>query len=358
MNVPSGFDSRVSLSGEPEREIRPAVALGQTRLGPQFRYDLRAPRLEELDRFIVEKPVRDWSVVTWKDVGKPVRVENYASGKRRWEEQNGDTMPVKTSWEMFNRSFHSWFVKDGPQAQREAMQRLAKSLTSFRLQELASVFQELEQVTLWNLAHRVTDTIWDPRGKRALFRGLDVTKPRILFLGAAEGYEAMQLYAMYPGGEAVMVDYDAFCRDHRFGEFPEDYPFLGYHPETGSPRAWYKRQMRLTYLVEDIRKLPFGREFDIVLSVGLLEHFPDEYKPECIEWHRKFLRPGGYAILTTPRLGWRTKLFYHVMAEAMNYTYRELMTIDQMGLYLYENGFNILRHGFIKTHNGIVAKPR
>lgn len=34
------------------------------------------------------------------------------------------------------------------------------------------------------------------------------------------------------------------------------------------------------------------------------------------------------------------------------------MTVEQMGLYLYENGFNILRHGWIKTHNGIVAQPR
>ncbi|MDT2192819.1 hypothetical protein [Paenibacillus larvae] len=42
----------------------------------------------------------------------------------------------------------------------------------------------------------------------------------------------------------------------------------------------------------------------------------------------------------------------------MNHTYRELMDIRQMGLYVYENGFDILRHGFIKVHNGIVARPR
>jgi hypothetical protein len=42
----------------------------------------------------------------------------------------------------------------------------------------------------------------------------------------------------------------------------------------------------------------------------------------------------------------------------MNYTYRELMTVQQMGLYVYENGFDILRHGIIKAHNGIVARPR
>jgi hypothetical protein len=46
------------------------------------------------------------------------------------------------------------------------------------------------------------------------------------------------------------------------------------------------------------------------------------------------------------------------MEDVMNHTYRELMTVPQMGLYVYENGFDILRHGIIKAHNGIIARPR
>lgn len=347
-------ESPVHIVTTPE----PAVELGQTRLGPHFRYDLRAPDPALLDRFIVENPVYDWSQLSWKDVGRPFRVENYANGRRVWEEQNGDTMPVKTAWEHFNRSFHSWFMKDVPAEQSRVLRDLARKLTGLKWSDIAAVWEDLQQVAVWNFAHRLSDSIWDPRGKRALFRGLDVEKPRILFLGAAEGYEAMQLLAMYPGGEAVLVDYDEFCMTHRFGEFPDDYPFLGVNPRTGAPRAWHKSEMNITYIVDDIRNLPFGREFDIVISVGLLEHFPDEYKPECLDWHRRFLKPGGYAIVTTPRLSWKSRLFYHVMAEAMNYTYRELMTVQQMGLYLYENGFDILRHGYIKAHNGIIARPR
>jgi hypothetical protein len=38
------------------------------------------------------------------------------------------------------------------------------------------------------------------------------------------------------------------------------------------------------------------------------------------------------------------------MADVMNHTYRELMNIQQMGFY--EVGFDIVRHGFIKAHNG------
>jgi hypothetical protein len=281
-----------------------------------------------------------------------------SEGRRLWEEQNGDSMPVQTSWEMFNRSFHALFIKRPVEERARLLKEMLRSFTTFRWGQLKAFAEELMQLSLWNYVHRVQDAIWDPRGKRALFRHLDVNKPRILFLGAADGYEAMQLYAMYPHGEVVLVDYDDFCRTDRFGKFPEAYPFLGVNPATGGYRVWHKNDMNISFIVDDIRNLPFGKEFDIVLSVGLIEHFPDEYKPEAIDFHRRFLKPGGYAILTTPRMQWRSKLFYHVMADAMNYTYRELMTVEQMGLYLYENGFDILRHGIIKAHNGVIARPR
>lgn len=329
-----------------------------TELKPRYKVDLRNPRNEEWERFIDLGYVRDWSLLSWKDVGKPYRVENYANAKLEWEKEHGQTLPVKMSWEMFNKSFHEWFEKDVPTELSETGKSFWRAMAKFDFQEVKTALSDYIQLSVWNYAHRISDGIWDPRGKRALFQGLDVEKPRILFLGAAEGYEGMQLYSMYPGGEVVLVDYDEYCKTHRFGDFPESYPFLGYNPETGSPRVWYKNQMKIEYIVDDIRNLNFGPEFDIVISVGLLEHFPDEMKPEVLEWHRKFLKPSGYVIMTTPRHHVKTRLFYTIMEEVMNHTYRELMTVTQMGLYLYENGFDILRHGTIKVHNGIVAKVR
>ncbi|TJY40859.1 class I SAM-dependent methyltransferase [Cohnella pontilimi] len=333
------------------------VELGTTRLTPNYRIDLRNPGNEQLDRFINANLVSDWSQLTWKTVGKPYEVKTMAKSKQEWEQQNGH-MSVKTSWEFFNRSFHEWFVKDVPEELSEAKKKLYKHLARFQVHEVKEALGETARLSLWNYAHRIQDGIWDPRGKRALFQGLDIRKPRILFLGAAEGYEAMQLHAMYPEGEVVMVDYDDFCRTDRFGHFPDSYPFLGANPATGQSQVWHKSQMNIHYLVDDIRNLPFGKEFDIVLSVGLLEHFPDEFKPEVMDWHRKFLKPGGYAVMTTPRVQLRSRLFYTIMADVMNHTYRELMDVRQMGLYVYESGFDILRHGYIKVHNGIVAKPR
>lgn len=329
-----------------------------TRLTPHYRIDLRNAYNLQPDRFLNANIVRDWSLLSWKEVGKPYRVENMSKSRTAWEKEQGKSMPAHTSWEFFNRSFHEWFEKDIPAAKSEAAKSFWKHMSRFNLKEVRYALKDWLMIHLWNYAHRIQDGIWDPRGKRALFQGLDLDKPRILFLGAAEGYEAMQLQAMYPGGECVLVDYDEFCKTTRFGDFPETYPFLGTDSSTGQPKVWYKSEMNLHYLVEDIRNLSFGKEFDLIISVGLLEHFPDEYKPEVMDWHRKFLKPGGYAILTTPRNQLRSRIFYRVMEDVMNHTYRELMDIRQMGLYVYENGFDILRHGFIKVHNGIVARPR
>lgn len=333
------------------------MELETTWLTPSYRVDLRNAHNQNLDRFMNANIVSDWSQLTWKEAGKPYEVRTVAKPKREWEREHGE-MSVKTSWQFFNRSFHEWFVKDVPGELTESKKRLKRHLSRFQLKDVQEALGETIRLSFWNYAHRVEDGIWDPRGKRALFEGLDVRNPRILFLGAAEGYEAMQLAAMYPGGETVMVDYDDFCRTDRFGLFPEQYPFLGTDPVTGQPKVWHKDQMNIHYVVEDIRSLQYGKEFDIVISVGLLEHFPDEYKHEVMDWHRKFLKPGGYVIMTTPRHQLKSRLFYMIMADVMNHTYRELMDIRQMGLYVYEGGFDILRHGFIKAHNGILAKPR
>ena len=300
----------------------------------------------------------DWSKVRWRDVGRPFKVENYSSVRRDWERSHGEEMPVRDQWRYFNRYFHELFVTDIPAKQKEVRQDFWDALTHVNRAEIAEAFGEFLQIQVWNKIHRKEDAVWDPRGKRALFEGLNVERPNILFLGAADGYEAMQLMAMYPGGHAVLVDYDDFCEEERFGKFPEAYPFLGHDPATGGHKVYYREDFDITFEVKDIRDLDYAPEFDIVLSVGLIEHFPDEHKPHCTEFHRRFLKPGGYAVVTTPRNQLRSRLYYRVMGELVNFGYRELMTCEQMGLYMYENGFDILRSGVIKAHNGLIAKAR
>lgn len=341
-----------------EVERNTITEFSETELTPSFRMDLREYNEKEYNKFVKLNTVSDWSQLSWSQIGKPYEVTSFAREKKEWEKENQQDLPAHTSWTMFNRSFHEWFVKDVPAEIDQKKKAFFNSLTRFKPTETKAALGDFVRIQLWNYAHRVEDGIWDPRGKRALFEGLDVQKPRILFLGAAEGYEAMQLSAMYPGGETVFVDYDPYCKDTRFAEFPESYPFLGVNQSTGGKKVYRKSDFEIQYIVDDIRNLTFGQEFDIVLSVGMLEHFPDSHKAEVVEWHRKFLKPGGYIVLTTPRVQLKSKLYYEIMADVMNHTYRELMSIEQMGLYLYDNGLDILRSGYIKVHNGIVAKAK
>lgn len=332
--------------------------LEKTYLTPSYRVELRNAHNQNLDQFINANLVNDWSQLSWQDIKRPYEVKSVAKSKAAWEKEHNEKMSVKTSWEFFNRSFHEWFVKDVPAELSDKKKALTDNFKQFQFNEVKETVGELVRLRLWNYVHRIEDGIWDPRGKRALFQGLHVQKPKILFLGAAEGYEAMQLAAMYPGAEVVLVDYDEYCKTHRFNEFPESYPFLGENMATGGPKVWYKNEFNIEYVVEDIRNLTYGPEFDIVLSVGLLEHVPDEHKDEVLEMHRRFVKPNGYVIMTTPRDQIKSRIYYKIMADVMNHTYRELMTIQQMGLYMYESGLDIVRHGYIKAHNGIIAKVR
>ena len=325
-----------------------------TELLPTHRIDTRSGPPD----IFVDESRTNWERITWGELGRPYEVNNYSKHRKNWEAEQGETMPVEVQWQHFNRSFHELFVTDVPQKRGDLLKQFGKSLAGLSPHEALETLTDLFQVAIWNKVHRVDDAVWDPRGKRALFEGLDVDKPEILFLGSAEGYEAMQLMAMYPGGHAVLVDYDDFCRTERFGKFPEAYPFLGCDPSTGQYKTYHREDMDIDFEVMDIRDLKYGKEFDIVISVGLVEHFPDEYKPLVMDFHRRFLKPGGYAILTTPRRQWKSRAFYLLMGEIMNYGYRELMDARQLGLYTYENGFDILRCGYIKAHNGVVAQVR
>ena len=328
-------------------------AIGHRERTAQFVIDTRD---EAPDQF-TDASATDWSALSWQQVGRPYSVEKWSRARRDHEAAHG-ALPVVEGWRLFNMAFHQFFLTDVPEASAAARGALRHALSHADPHEAGHALQDLMRLAIWNKIMRVEDAVWDPRGKRALFEGLDVRKPRILFLGAADGYEAMQLAAMYPGGEITLVDYDAFCATDRFGKFPLDYPFLGVDPATRHRRVWYRDEMPIEFVVSDIRALSYGREFDVVVSIGLLEHFPDTHKAECIEMHRRFVKPGGYVVMTTPRDQLRSRAFYNVMSDFMNHGYRELMDVKQMGLYCHEGGLDILRAGTIKAHNGLIMKLR
>ncbi|WP_257962543.1 hypothetical protein [Bacillus sp. UMB0893] len=86
-----------------EAAVRPFTEsdIGKTALTESFKIDLRTYSKEEKDELFASNLVGDWSILTWKDVGKPYEVKTYAKDRKDWEAENNKTMPVQTSWEVF-----------------------------------------------------------------------------------------------------------------------------------------------------------------------------------------------------------------------------------------------------------------
>ncbi|KHF27258.1 hypothetical protein CM49_06669 [Paenibacillus sp. P1XP2] len=57
-----------------------------TELTPNYRVDLRPHVSREYQKFVCLNPVRDWSVLAWKDVGKPYEVTTVARDRKAWEQ--------------------------------------------------------------------------------------------------------------------------------------------------------------------------------------------------------------------------------------------------------------------------------
>lgn len=300
----------------------------------------------------------DWDRLRWEEIGRPRRVENWAERKLAWEAEHGEVLPVPEAWSMFNRAFQALLDADPLQERRAARRRARRAFSERDVRAARRALRDVARWTVWNRVHRIEDAVRDPGGKRALFAGLDLVRPRILCLGAADGYDAMLLSALYPGGETVLVDADAWCEEHRFGAIPREQRFVGANPRSGGERVWRRDELALDFVVSDVRDLPYGREFDVVVSSGLVEHFPDAYKPVAFELHRRFVKPDGHAILTTPRLHPRTLLLDRLFGDVLNFSYRELMEVRQLGLYAHENGLEVLRHGELRLHNGVVCRAR
>jgi hypothetical protein len=328
--------------------------LDTTEITKNYRTDLRT---DPPDGFqIVENT--NWRALKWPQIGRPYGIHNYSGLKREWEIKNGMDMPEIVQWRFHNRNMHELFHSDLSQVRKVTRKQFHKKLIRFKFKEADDSLQKMIRLKLWYNIHHKEDAIWDPRGKRASFEGLGVNRPRILALGAGDGFDAMILSALYPGSEAVLVDFDDFCLTDRFGRFPEEYPFLARNPKTGYWNVFNKSDFKIRYEVKDIHDLAYGKEFDIVLSSGLIEHYPDKYKPLAFHLHHQFLKPNGFAIITSTRNNLKMRTFYHLIGELLNYSYRELMDENQLALYTFENGFKIIKACCTKAHNCVVTQKR
>lgn len=173
--------------------------------------------------------------------------------------------------------------------------------------------------------------IHDFDGKaRALSRFRVPPNPSIVFFGAEAGWEAAILQALFgAGGEVALIDQDPAAHE-RYRHEPAS-------TRVRAPNGWNPRQLevkrdlgRWRYLRQNFFDVAPDGRFDVGIDWGLIEHFDDQGKRNLIAHFRKFLKPGGIQISSTPRDRLAVRLFYRAFADELNVGYRELMTLDEL----------------------------
>ena len=111
---------------------------------------------------------------------------------------------------------------------------------------------------------------------------------------------------------------------------------------------------RWRYLRENFFDVTPEPRFDVGIDWGLIEHFPDPGKAKLIAHFRKFLKPGGLQISSSPRDRLTVRLFYRAFADELNTGYRELMTLPELAERIEAAGGVIEHRVTLPAHN-IVA---
>jgi SAM-dependent methyltransferase len=110
-----------------------------------------------------------------------------------------------------------------------------------------------------------------------LVKNIKIKNPEVLEIGAGTGLLAQKILEKY-NGFAILVDNNL----NAYQMF----------------KKFYNRKLKIAYVIGDLFHLSFKKEFDVVISDGLIEHFKDIKKVMLI--HEKFTRNGGYVIIVFP----------------------------------------------------------
>jgi 2-polyprenyl-3-methyl-5-hydroxy-6-metoxy-1,4-benzoquinol methylase len=117
--------------------------------------------------------------------------------------------------------------------------------------------------------------------------------------------------------------------------------------ETELKNSYIQRGFRVGDLIkEDIFKTNYQKEFDVVASFGLIEHFEDFLS--VIDLHDKFLKKGGELFITVPNFKFGLQGFIHKTIDQKNLSVHNLEAMDPKlwKEHLESNGYTIVNYGF------------
>lgn len=105
--------------------------------------------------------------------------------------------------------------------------------------------------------------------------------------------------------------------------------------------------MKATLYEADIFEYKIDRDFDVVCSFGLIEHFRGSTLDRVLEMHDRYLRSGGYLVITVPNFT-GLQYFWHYLFDRPDL---DKHNVDVMQLetfkYFRDRGYNTLYLDFV-----------
>ncbi len=143
----------------------------------------------------------------------------------------------------------------------------------------------------------------------AKLRRSGITPGKILDAGSGFGQYSFRLARIFPGAQVVGVDVK---------------------PELVESGNRYARQRGISgvqFQVGDLTDLPFRDEFDLVLSVDVMEHIEEDRR--VLANISRALKRGGYFVMTTPYVHSQTARGESFVAEHVRAGYTRDETLDK-----------------------------
>lgn len=233
------------------------------------------------------------------------------------------------------------------------------------------------QLEPWSRINRGTDHPWHRRLRRLVMAWfiqrtgalLDLRRkariisrfplprdPDIVFFGAEVGWEAVLIQELFgAGGRVVLVDCDPAAYQ-RYLEAPREL-------QVRAPRGFGRRTLtlrrdpaRIEYVQADFFDWCEPQAFDVGIDWGLLEHYPGARKAAVMARFQACLRDGGHQITAVPRNSFPTRSFYATFSDELNFGYRELASMAELGAMLEDGGFEVVRR--VTTSTTCIALAR
>jgi SAM-dependent methyltransferase len=165
-----------------------------------------------------------------------------------------------------------------------------------------------------------------------LLDGVLPPSPRILELGAGSGTIPRRIVRRW-GGRATLIDSNRLA-----GEL------FRAQRVAGEP---------LDYVTGDILSMPFPPIFDLVVSDGLIEHFPQ--KDAVFQAHLRALKPSGHVLLFVPT---NSALFRLLTRFGPDMGYEEQYSLQALIELCEAYQLRVIRHATYFFEVGVLCQPQ